>query len=137
MFFVGSCPDRLAPPKADLEAVLTLVFNQTELARFTDYYVKRGDVLYFRLGKSPFYTGHGMESLGFHQLVFRIKNSKPFVYDTAQDEKQKPVVYVKIIKLTADAAQVRIGFDVKGAVGAFTLVKRDTWTIIGGDVYQT
>lgn len=76
-----------------------------------------------------------MESLGFHQLVFRIKNSKPLVYDTAQDEKQKPVVYVKIIKLTADTAQVRIGFDVIGAVGAFTLVKRDTWTIIEGDVY--
>lgn len=136
MLFVSSSPDRLTPPKADLEAVLTLVLNQTEMARFTDYYVNRGDMLYFRLGKSPFYTDQEMENLDFHQLVLSIKNSKPLVYDTAQDEKQKPIIHVIIMKLTADTAQVRIGFGIKGAVGAFTLVKKDTWTIIESDVYQ-
>lgn len=134
LLFLGSYQGRSAPCKVDLEAVITHVLNHTELTRFTEQYVKRGDVLFFRFGPSPVYTDHELESL--RNIVVKIKDGPPLLYDVFQDEKQHPVICIRIMKLTQDTAEVRIGFDVQGAVGVFTLAKGATWTITESDVYQ-
>lgn len=96
--------------------------------------MKKGDVLFFRFGPSPVYTDQELKS--FKDIVVRIGASPPIVYDAYQDEKQTPIIYIKIMKLAQDAAELRIGFGIEGAVGVFTLIKKDTWAITEHDVYE-
>jgi hypothetical protein len=127
LFFVGGYQDSAIAPKTDIEAVLTYVLNRTELVRFTDYYVDRRDVLYFRFLASPVCSDQSLNQL--KDIVIRIKDSRPLVYDEYQNDEQKPIVTVKILKMTQNTAEVIIGFPIEGAVGRFTLMKKGTWII--------
>jgi hypothetical protein len=133
LVFVGGYQNDTNPPRTDVEAVLTQVLNHPELDAFIYPYVKTLNVLYFRFLPSPVYSDQSLENL--KDIVIKIKDSPPLAYDKYQDEKQKPIVRIKIMKMTQDTAQVRIGFPIEGAVGVFTLIKRDTWIITEGEVY--
>jgi hypothetical protein len=134
LLFIKSYQSQVTPRTSDLEQVLNLVLNQSELANFTNNYINKGEIVYFRFGPSPVYDKHTLASM--KGIVIKIKNGPPLVYDTCQNEKQLPIIYVKIMRLNPDAAQVRIGFDIEGAVGVFTLVKKENWTITEQDVYE-
>jgi hypothetical protein len=133
LLFIGCYQNGTTPSRADVEAVLTQALNHPELDRFIYPYVKTLDVLYFRFLPSPVYNHHSLENL--KDIVLKIKDSPPLAYDKYQDDKQKPIVRIKIMKMTHDTAQVRIGFPIEGAVGVFTLIKKGTWIITEGDVY--
>ena len=131
---VSSYQNNNAVQKADVEAVLTHTLNQTELTRFIYPYVERLDVLYFRFLPSPVYSSQSLQQL--KSISLKVKDSSPLVYDTYQDEKQKPIIFIKIMSMTQDTAQIRIGFSIQGVVGNFTLVKGAIWTIAKSDVYE-
>lgn len=120
--------------KDDVQSVINKAINSSELTAFTSHYTSRGDEIYFYFASSTAYNNQELREL--RPIVLTIKNSVPLLYDESQNKKRKPVVTIQILKMTKDSAEVRIGIPIEGAVGKFTLIKKDAWIITESDVYE-